>query len=136
MKMLQVIIGLNLLKGNKKRKLHKAQAPTTVESLEVDAYAVDIKRVENPFVKDDEDSDDDVFCHLPELKFHSTKSVSHAKMVHNAKEKKRFFKQKSIPVVQMMSVATDAYNVQCLEIYNANKTEVFTTWKRPQLPPL
>ena len=79
---------------NKKRKLHKAQAPTTVDSLEVDAYAVDIKRVENPFVKDDgdsddEDSDDDVSGHLPKLKFHSTKSVSHAKMVHNSKEKKR-----------------------------------------------
>ena len=81
--------GLNLLKGNKKRKLHKAQAPTTVESLEADVYAVDIKRVENPFVKGDEDSDDDVSGHLPELEFHSTKSVSHAKMVHNAKEKKR-----------------------------------------------
>ncbi|XP_065918075.1 uncharacterized protein [Dysidea avara] len=77
------------LKGNKKRKLHKAQAPITVESLEVDAYAVDIKRVENPFVKDDEDSDDDVSGHLPELEFLSTKSISHAKMVHNAKEKKR-----------------------------------------------
>ncbi|XP_065918112.1 uncharacterized protein [Dysidea avara] len=77
---------------NRKRKLHKAQAPTTVESLEVDVYAVNIKRVENPFAKDDEDSDDDtddVFCHIPELEFHSTKSVSHAKMVHNAKEKKR-----------------------------------------------
>ena len=60
--------GLNLLKGNKKRKLHKAQAPTTVNSLEVDAYAVDIKRVENPFVKDDGDSydDNDVSGHLPE----------------------------------------------------------------------
>ena len=82
--------GLNLLKGNKRRKLHKAQAATTVESLEVDAYAVDIKRVENPFAKDDEDSDnDDVSGHLPRLKFHSTKSVSHAKMMHNAKEKKR-----------------------------------------------
>ncbi|XP_065918079.1 uncharacterized protein [Dysidea avara] len=83
--------GLNLLKGNKKRKLHKAQAPTTVNSLEVDAYAVDIKRVENPFVKDDGDSDDDndVSGHLPELKFHSTESVSYSKMVHNAKENKR-----------------------------------------------
>ena len=77
---------------NRKRKLHKAQAPTTVESLEVDVYSVNIKRVENPFAKDDEDSDDDtddVFYHIPELEFHSTKSVSHAKMVHNAKEKKR-----------------------------------------------
>ena len=82
---------LKLFKSNKKRKLHKAQSPTTVESLEVDAYAVDIKRVENPFVKDDEDSDDDngVSGHPPKLKFHSTKSISHAKMVHNAKEKKR-----------------------------------------------
>ncbi|XP_065918058.1 uncharacterized protein [Dysidea avara] len=80
-------VGSRLLKGNKKRKLHKAQAPTTVNPLEVDAYAVDIKRVENPFAKDDSDSDsDDVSDHL---KFHSTKSVSHAKMVHNAKEKKR-----------------------------------------------
>jgi len=81
--------GLNLLKGNKKRKLHKAQAATTVESLEVDDYVVDIKRVENPFAKDDEDSDDnnDVSSHL--LKLHSTKSVSHAKMIHNVKEKKR-----------------------------------------------
>ena len=87
--------GLNLFKGNKRRKLHKAQAATTVESLEVDAYAVDIKRVENPFAKDDEDSDDedsdddDISGHLPKLKFHSTKSVSHAKIIHNAKEKKR-----------------------------------------------
>ncbi|XP_065918091.1 uncharacterized protein [Dysidea avara] len=85
--------GLNLLKGNKKRKLHKARVPTTVDSLEVDAYAVDIKRVENPFVKDNEDSDDedsdddnDAPGHLPKL---STNSVSHAKIVHNAKEKKR-----------------------------------------------
>ena len=79
--------GLNLFK---RRKLHKAQAATTVESLEVDAYVVDINRVENPFAKDDEDSDnDDVSGHLPRLKFHSTKSVSHAKMMYNAKEKKR-----------------------------------------------
>ena len=78
--------GLDLLKGNKKRKLHKAQAPTTVGSLEVDAYAVDIKRVENPFVKDDEDSYD-ASGYLPRLKFH--RSVSHAKMLRNAKEKKR-----------------------------------------------
>ena len=88
--------GLNLLKGNKKRKLHKARVPTTVDSLEVDAYAVDIKRVENPFVKDNEDSDDedsdddnDAPGHLPKL---STNSVSHAKIVHNAKEKKRYYK--------------------------------------------
>ncbi|XP_065918084.1 uncharacterized protein [Dysidea avara] len=78
--------GLDLLKGNKKRKLHKAQAPTTVGSLEVDAYAVDIKRVENPFVKDDEYSYD-ASGYLPRLKFH--RSVSHAKMLRNAKEKKR-----------------------------------------------
>ena len=84
-------IGLNPLKGNRKRKLHKAQAATTVESLEVDAYVVDIKRVENPFAKDDdEDSDDDdISGHLPKIKLCSTKSVSHAKMMHNAKEKKR-----------------------------------------------
>ena len=52
---------------------------------------MDIKRVENPLIKDNEDSDDDndASGHLPELEFHSTKSVSHAKMVHNAKEKKR-----------------------------------------------
>jgi len=77
--------GLN----NKKRKLHKVQAATNVESLEVDDYAVDIKRVENPFVKDDEDSVDnnDASGHL--LKFHSTKSVSRSKMIHNTKEKKR-----------------------------------------------
>ncbi|XP_065918064.1 uncharacterized protein [Dysidea avara] len=80
-------VGSRRLKINRKRKLHKAQAPTTIESIEVDAYAVDIRRVENPFVKDDSDSDsDDVSDYL---KFHSTKSVSHAKMVHNAKEKKR-----------------------------------------------
>ncbi|XP_065918114.1 uncharacterized protein [Dysidea avara] len=69
----------------------KRTNPNGHESLEVDAYAVDIKRVENPFVKDDEDSDDDngVSGHPPKLEFHSAKSVFHAKMVHNAKEKKR-----------------------------------------------
>ena len=50
---------------------------------------MNIKRVENPFVKDNEDTDDDVSGHPPKLKFHSIKSVSHAKMMHNAKEKKR-----------------------------------------------
>jgi len=55
--------GLNLLKGNKRRKLHKAQAATTVELLEVDTYVVNIKRVENPFAKDD----DNVSGHLPKL---------------------------------------------------------------------
>ena len=82
---------LKQLKGNKRRKLQVARALTTVELL-VDTYAVDIKRVENPFAKDDEDSDDDsddVSGHLPTLEFHTTKSVSHAKMIHNAKEKKR-----------------------------------------------
>ena len=77
----------------KRRKLQVAQAPTIAESLEVNTYAVDIKRVENPFAKDDEDSDDDsdnVSGHLPTLEFHTTKSVSHAKMIHNAKEKKRY----------------------------------------------
>ena len=81
------------LKGSKRRRLQIAQAPTTLESLEVGTYAVDIKRVENPFAKDDEDSDDgsdDASCHLPTLEFHTTKSVSHAKMIHNAKEKKRY----------------------------------------------
>ena len=85
-------VGWNLCKGNKRRKLQIAQAPTIAESLEVDTYAVDIKRVENPFAEDDEDSDDDsddVSGHLPTLEFHTTKSVSHAKMIHSAKEKKR-----------------------------------------------
>ena len=86
-------VGSKQLKENKRRKLQIAQAPTIVESLEVNTYAVDIKRVENPFAKDDEDSDDDsddVSDHLPTLEFHTTKSVSNAKMIHNAKEKKRY----------------------------------------------
>jgi len=48
--------GLKLLKGIKRKKLQKAEAPIIVGSLN----AVDIKRVENPFAKDDEDSDNDV----------------------------------------------------------------------------
>jgi len=75
--------GLKLLKGVNRKKLQKAEAPTTVESLN----AIDIKRVENPFAKDDEDSD--ASGHLPDQKFHNAKSVSRSKMVHNTKEKKR-----------------------------------------------
>jgi len=55
------LAGDDVLNGcNRKRKLHKPQTATTVESLEVDAYVADIKRVENPFVKVDEDSKDDI----------------------------------------------------------------------------
>ena len=39
--------------------MEKATAPTTVESLDVNAYVVDIKSEENPFAKTDENSDDE-----------------------------------------------------------------------------
>jgi len=67
-------VSLNLLKGN---KLIKSQTATTVESLQVDDYAVDIKRVETHLLK--------IMMKIMVLSF---TTVSHAKMIHNAKEKK------------------------------------------------
>ena len=82
-------------------KLQIAQAPTTVEVTDLDAYEVDILKEDNPFAKDDcdeeedeEDSDDSTNHNpcfkLPKLKFKSDKPISHAKMIHNAKEKNRY----------------------------------------------
>lgn len=75
-----------------------AQAPTTVEVTDLDAYEVEIAKEENPYAKDeDEDEDeesDESSSHspcfkFPKLKFQSNKSVSQAKQVHNEKEKIR-----------------------------------------------
>jgi len=63
----------------------KAEAPTTVEPLEVDAYVVDITSEENPFAKIDEDGTD-ICHHQSRCKFRSTKS---RRMRRTANEKKR-----------------------------------------------
>ena len=76
-----------------------AQAPTTVEITDLDAYEVDILKEDNPFAKEDdeeeEEESDDSSSHspcfkLPKLKFQNAKPVSHAKQVHNEKEKHRY----------------------------------------------
>ena len=76
-----------------------AQAPTTVEVTDLDAFEVDIIKEDNPFADEDEDEDesDESSNHgpprfkFPKLKFtQSEKSVSHAKLIHNAKEKNRY----------------------------------------------
>ena len=65
--------------------MEKAKAPTTVESLEVDAYVVDIKSEENPFAKTLENSDDDsnVFCQ------HKYRGTTSRRMRRTADEKIR-----------------------------------------------
>ena len=82
------------LRRSKKMKPLIAQDPTTVEIVDLDAYEVDIVKEENPFTKDDEDSDDSSdhspCLKFPKLKFQSAKPVSHSKMIHNAKEKNRY----------------------------------------------
>jgi len=65
-----------------KMEPEKAEAPTTVESLEADPYVVDIKSKENPFAKTS-NYDTDVCCGH---KYQSTKS---RRMLHTANEKKR-----------------------------------------------
>ena len=77
-----------------------AQAPTIVEVTDLDAFEVDIIKEDNPFADEDEDEDDgsdENSNHgpprfkFPKLKFtQSAKSVSHAKLIHNAKEKNRY----------------------------------------------
>ena len=76
-----------------------AQAPTTVEITDLDAYEVDILREDNPFAKEDDDEEeeesDDSSNHspclkFPKLKFQNAKPVSQAKKVHNLKEKHRY----------------------------------------------
>ena len=77
-----------------------AQAPTTVEVTDLDAFEVDIIKEDNPFADEDEDEDDGSdensnhgppHFKFPKLKFtQSAKSVSHAKLIHNAKEKNRY----------------------------------------------
>ena len=82
-----------------------AQAPTTVPVTDLDAFEVDILKEDNPFAKEDDDDDDDdedeesdessnhgpTCFKFPKLKFTQTaKPVSHAKLIHNAKEKTRY----------------------------------------------
>ena len=66
----------------------KAEAPTTVEPLEVDTYVLDISSEENPFAKIDEDLNDDTdICHhQSRCKFRSAKS---RRIRRTANEKKR-----------------------------------------------
>ena len=82
-----------------------AAAPTTVEVTDLDAFEVDIIKEDNPFAKEDDEDDDDEeeeeesddssnhgppCFKFPKLKFtQSAKPVSHAKLIHNAKEKNR-----------------------------------------------
>ncbi|XP_065918098.1 uncharacterized protein [Dysidea avara] len=68
--------------------MEKAKAPTTVESMDCDAYAVDIQSEENPFAKIDENSDDDsnVCYHQSKHKYRGTKS---RRMRRTANEKIR-----------------------------------------------
>lgn len=75
-----------------------AQAPTTVEVTDLDAYEVDILKEDNPFAKEEDEEEDDEddssnrgpCFKFPKLKFQSPKPVSHAKAMHNAKEKIRY----------------------------------------------
>jgi len=83
-------------KRNKRMKSLIAQAPTIVEVTDLDAYEVNILKEDNPFAKeDDEDEEDDSNNHspcfkFPKLKFQNAKPISHAKQVHNDKEKQRY----------------------------------------------
>lgn len=76
-------------------KSQVAQPPTAVEVTDLDAYEVDIIQEDNPFANEDDEDSDDSSDHspcvkLPKLKFQSTRPISHAKMIHNAKEKNRY----------------------------------------------
>ena len=68
--------------------MEKATAPTTVESLDCDAYVVDIQSEENPFAKIDENPNDDngVCYHQSRCKYRGTKS---RRMRRTANEKIR-----------------------------------------------
>ena len=88
----------SMFKRSKRMKSQVAQAPTTVEITDLDAYEVDILKEDNPFAKEDDDEEeesDDNSNHspclkFPKLKFQNAKPVTHAKQVHNAKEKHRY----------------------------------------------
>ena len=89
----------SMLKRNKRMKSLTAQAPTTVEILDLDAYEVNILKEDNPFAKEDDEDEgeesDDSNNHspcfkFPKLKFQNAKPISHAKQAHNDKEKQRY----------------------------------------------
>ncbi|XP_065918066.1 uncharacterized protein [Dysidea avara] len=84
--------------------MEKAKAPTTVESLEVDAYVVDIKSEENPFAKTLENSDDDsnVFCQ------HKYRGTTSRRMRRTADEKirRRSLKQAQLALHQELQPYT------------------------------
>ena len=85
-------------KKSKRMKSQIAQAPTTVEITDLDAYEVDILKEDNPCAKEDdeeEDESDNSSNHspcfkFPKLKFQNAKPISHAKQIHNENERHRY----------------------------------------------
>ena len=85
-----------------------------MEVTDLDAFEVDILKEDNPFAKEDDDEEeeeeesDESSNHgppcfkFPKLKFtQSAKPVSHAKLIHNAKEKNRYSCKYSNAIILM-----------------------------------